>query len=91
MDEFIKVGKVKEFIRRNDKEVIENNNELVLAHAIHIVGVVPTIFGGNGESSKHASLHILQSREAVMAYALSLSIVPMSFLEKDKLTMSNLI
>lgn len=45
----IKAWKLKEFNRRKDKEVMENNNKPVPVQAMPIVGVVPVIFGDCGQ------------------------------------------
>lgn len=86
LDEHIKVEKLKEFIWRKDKEAIENDNEYVPVHTMHIAVVVPSIFEGNDEFSKKTKrLHSGEVNLVVMARALPSSIVPISFSKKEAL------
>lgn len=56
VDKPIKVGKLKEFSRSQDKKIMENDNDLVSSHAVHIARIIPTIFGGHNKSFKKLSL-----------------------------------
>lgn len=54
---------------------------------IHIIGVVPAIFGGDKESSLRASLKWFRIREVnttIMTWASNTATNPISFTEKDQ-------
>lgn len=77
VDEFFKVEKLKEFMRRLGKEVAKVGNKLASAHANHIARVVPVIFDGDAELLRRTSLKRLRIGDAnstVMARALVLKL-----------------
>lgn len=88
----IKLEKLKEFTRRPWKEIIEIGNELVLVHSIHIEVVIPTIFGGDNESSRRVNLKRLSFQKVNLTTTTRILIaltIPISFFEKDYLAVNN--